>query len=97
MTLQVGSWVRWTDASPTRLGYAASDIGKVVGVYCCEGKGLQVDVEFDNGDTVRGAFEPWFEAVQHPQTEDEPADGVGEALSAPPASMVTATSAGFAV
>ncbi len=97
MALQVGSWVRWTDVSPTRLGYRASDIGKVVGVYSRDGKGLEVDVQFDDGDIVRGAFGPWFEAVQDPQTEDEPVDGEGETLSAPPAMMVTATSAGLAV
>lgn len=96
--MEIGSWVKWADLSPTRLGYAASDIGKVVGVHRCEGKGLQIDVQFDDGGTVRGAFEPWFERVQDPQTEGEPADGEDrQPLTARPASMVTATSAGFAV
>ncbi len=73
--MEIGSWVKWADISPTRLGYAASDIGKVVGVQRCEGKTLQIDVQFDDGDTVRGAFEPWFERVHERFALGAPVEG----------------------
>jgi hypothetical protein len=61
MTCEVGSWVKWAEATPTRLGYKLSDIGKVVGVRDCPSTGRQIDVQFEDGDIVRGAFERWFE------------------------------------
>jgi hypothetical protein len=30
MATEIGAWVKWTNVSPTRLGYKATDIGKVV-------------------------------------------------------------------
>ncbi len=67
--MEIGTWVRWTKFSPTRLGYGASDIGKVIGIR--HGlAGREIDVEFRDGDVVRGAWEQWFEGAQSP-SEDE--------------------------
>ncbi len=49
MTFEIGSRVKWKDVCPIRLGYKASDLGKVVGVHDHPELG-QIDVEFDNGD-----------------------------------------------
>jgi hypothetical protein len=73
MTAEIGSLVRWGKSSPTRLGYKASDIGKVIGVHNGRTGGDEVDVEFPDGDVIRGAFEEWFEKAQL-RTEDEVAD-----------------------
>jgi hypothetical protein len=71
MTCEIGVSVRWTEVSPTRLGYKASDIGTVIGVRGCESQGREIDVEFANGDVIRGAYERWFEPapVEEPESE----------------------------
>jgi hypothetical protein len=69
MATEIGAWVKWTNVSPTRLGYKATDIGKVVAVYRRSG-GHEIDVQFADGDVIRGAFEQWFEKAEF-QTEGE--------------------------
>jgi len=64
MTAEIGSLVRWGKSSPTRLGYKACDIGKVIGVHNGRSGGDELDVEFPDGDVIRGAFEEWFERAQ---------------------------------
>ncbi len=70
MTAEIGSWVKWTEFSPTRLGYRASDIGKVVGARHGRSGDREIDVLFDDGDVIRGVLEKWFERAQF-GTEDE--------------------------
>ena len=72
MTAQIGSLVRWGKTSPTRLGYKASDIGKVIGAYLGRSGGDELDVEFPDGDVIRGAFEAWFECAQLGTKEEAP-------------------------
>jgi hypothetical protein len=71
MTCEIGASVRWTEVSPTRLGYKASDIGTVISVRECASQGREIDVEFANGDVIRGAYERWFEPapVEEPESE----------------------------
>ena len=64
MTAAIGTLVRWGKSSPTRLGYNASDIGKVIGVYNGRSGGDEFDVEFPDGGVIRGACQEWFENVQ---------------------------------
>ena len=61
MSFEIGSWVKWGEVCPTRLGHQASEIGRVVDVYEFEPQGFEIDVEFDNGEVVRGAVAGWFE------------------------------------
>jgi len=70
MTAEIGSWVKWTKFSPTRLGYRTSDIGKVVGARCGRSGDREIDVQFADGHVLLGAFEQWFERA-HFGTEDE--------------------------
>ncbi len=70
MAAEIGTWVRWAKMSPTRLGYGASDIGKVVAIHDCRSGGHEIDVQFADGDVIRRAFEQWFEKAEC-QTEDE--------------------------
>ena len=72
MTAEIGSLVRWGKSSPTRLGYKASDIGKVIGVYHGRSGTDELDVEFPDGDVIRGAFEEWFERAQRGTEEEAP-------------------------
>jgi hypothetical protein len=65
MTFQIGTLVKWADRSPTRFGFAASDIGKVVGVHNFP-KGCEIDVEFDDGGVVHRAIGDWFEPALMP-------------------------------
>jgi len=74
MTCEVGSWVKWNEATPTRLGYKPFEIGKVVGARDCPPSGREIDVEFANGDVVRGAFERWFEPARIVEPEMEAAE-----------------------
>jgi hypothetical protein len=69
MAAEIGTWVKWTSVSPTRLGYKATDIGKVVAVHRCLSGEHEIDVEFPDGDVIRGAFEHWFEKAES-QTDD---------------------------
>jgi hypothetical protein len=80
MTCEVGSLVKWTEATPTRLGYKLSAIGKVVGVHDCPSRGQEVDVEFEDGDVVRGAFARWFEPAPREASDED-----GEGRQPPPA------------
>ncbi len=63
MTAEIGCWVRWGKFSPTRLGYKPSDIGKVIGVRHSRSGTREIDVQFADGDVVRGASEHWFEGA----------------------------------
>jgi hypothetical protein len=74
MTCGIGSWVKWNAATHTRLGYKPSDIGKVVGVRDCPSSGREIDVEFADGNVVRGAFERWFEPARISEPEMEAAE-----------------------
>jgi len=73
----IGSRVKWKEACPIRLGYKASDIGKVVGMYEDPEPG-EIDVEFDNGEVVRRAAGHWFEAVGTTSKEDADAPALLE-------------------
>jgi len=64
MSAEIGSWVQWTEATPTRLGYKTSDLGKVIGVRRGRSGHREIDVEFGDGDVLRGAFEGWFERAK---------------------------------
>ena len=55
MAAEIGTWVKWTNVSPTRLGYKETDIG-------CGGH--EIDVQFADGDVIRRAFEQWFEKAE---------------------------------
>jgi hypothetical protein len=63
MVAEIGAWVKWTNVSPTRLGYKETDIGKVVAIHHCSG-GHEIDVQFADGDVIRRAFEQWFEKAE---------------------------------
>jgi hypothetical protein len=64
MAAEIGSWVKWGKLSPTRLGYQACDIGRVIAVRQAQSGGSEIDVQFADGDVIRGAFEQWFEGAQ---------------------------------
>jgi len=72
MTFEIGSWVRWKDVCPIRLGYTPADIGRVVRV-----KGFpaqeedEIDVQFVSGEVLHGAIEDWFEPVTGPENPDQ--------------------------
>jgi hypothetical protein len=63
MSAEIGCWVRWGKFSPTRLGYKPSDIGKVISVRHSRSGAREIDVQFADGDVVRGAWEQWFEGA----------------------------------
>jgi hypothetical protein len=69
MAAEIGTWVKWTTISPTRLGYKATDIGKVVAIHSRSG-GHEIDVQFADGDVIRGAFEQWFEKAELQKTDE---------------------------
>jgi len=66
MVFQVGSWVKFKSVAPIRLGYALSDIGKVIGVYDGSEADHEIDVEFGDGQVVHGAAGEWFEPAGQP-------------------------------
>jgi len=70
MTFEIGGWVKWGDGCPTRLGHKVSEIGRVVNVHEFDTLGFEIDVEFDNGEVVRGALAVWFEPAM-PRREDD--------------------------
>ncbi len=74
----IGSRVKWKQACPIRLGYKASDLGKVVGVHEDHLEPAEIDVEFDNGDVVHRAAGHWFEAVRTASKEDADAPALLE-------------------
>ncbi len=74
MAFEIGTWVKWKNACPTRLGYSASDLGQVVAVHEYQAEGCEIDVEFYDGDVVRGAVEHWFEPAGLRQTGTEQSD-----------------------
>ena len=69
MKFDLGSRVKWKEACPIRLGYEASDMGKVVGMHE-HPEPAEIDVEFDNGDVVHRAAGHWFQAVEAASKED---------------------------
>jgi hypothetical protein len=71
MTFEIGSWVKWKDVCPIRLGHKLSDIGQVVGVHGLPAQGAEIDVEFDNGDVVHNATGDWFEPASPPAAPAE--------------------------
>ena len=71
MRFELGSQVKWKNASQMRLGYAASDIGRVVGVHKYATQDLEIDVEFGDGEVLRGAVGEWFEPVGDPACESQ--------------------------
>ncbi len=83
MTFDIGSLVKWTETSPTRLGYMPSAIGKVVGIHGGATKAREIDVQFDDGGIVRKAFEWWFEPARVRQIGSEHLDGDAEGLPVP--------------
>ena len=64
MAAEIGTWVKWTKVSPTRLGYKATDIGKVVGARHGRSGDREIDVQFADGHVLLGAFEQWFEKAE---------------------------------
>ncbi|MGO9174294.1 MAG: hypothetical protein ACLP7P_20340 [Rhodomicrobium sp.] len=72
MTFEIGSWVKWGGVCPTRLGHEASEIGRVVNVHEFDTQGFEIDVEFDNGEVVRGALAAWFEPAAPRREHDTP-------------------------
>ena len=72
MTFKVGSWVKWGGVCPTRLGHKASEIGRVVNVHEFDTQRFEIDVEFDNGEVVRGALAVWFEPAVLRREHDIP-------------------------
>ncbi|MGO9543830.1 MAG: hypothetical protein ACLPPF_03440 [Rhodomicrobium sp.] len=70
MTFQIGSWVKWKEVCPIRLGYTASDIGQVVGVHEDPVQEGEIDVVFGDGDVVHRAAGQWFEPVDAPSTQN---------------------------
>ncbi len=66
MRFELGSQVKWKDASQIRLGYTPRDVGKVVGVHEYVARDFEIDVEFSDGDVLRGATGDWFEPVEAP-------------------------------
>jgi hypothetical protein len=61
---ELGRLVRWKNSSPLRLGYALSDVGKVVGVHACAAQGCEIDVAFGDGEVLHGAAGEWFEPAE---------------------------------
>ncbi len=70
MTAELGCLVRWGKFSPTRLGYKASDIGRVIAVRHSRCGGVEIDVQFADGAVVRGASEQWFEGARFGMDDD---------------------------
>jgi hypothetical protein len=71
MTFEIGSWVRWKDVCPIRLGYTPADIGRVVRVPELPAQDDGIDVQFVNGEVLHGADGDWFEPVAGPENPDE--------------------------
>jgi hypothetical protein len=71
MRFELGSQVKWKNASQIRLGYAVSDIGKVVGIHKYAAQDLEIDVQFGDGDILHGAVGEWFEPVADPVSENQ--------------------------
>ncbi len=64
MRFEMGSRVKWKDACPIRLGYMPSDIGQVVALSDDPTGSGEIDIAFENGDVVHGAFAHWFEPAE---------------------------------
>lgn len=64
MRFELGCLVKWKNASQIRLGYAVSDIGKVVGIHDYPTQSLEIDVAFSDGEVLRGAAGDWFEPAE---------------------------------
>ncbi len=66
MRFELGSWVKWKNTSPMRLGYTVGDVGKVVSVHNYPAQNFEIDVAFGDGDVLHGATVDWFEPVEAP-------------------------------
>lgn len=66
MRFELGSWVKWKNASQMRLGYAVCDVGKVVCVHDSPAQSFEIDVAFGDGDVLHEAAVDWFEPVEAP-------------------------------
>jgi hypothetical protein len=71
MSFEIGSWVRWKDVCPIRLGYTPADIGRVVRVQGFPAQDDEIDVQFVNGEILHGADGHWFESVTGPENPNE--------------------------
>jgi hypothetical protein len=71
MTFEIGSWVRWKDVCPIRLGYTPADIGRVVRVPGLQAQDDGIDVQFVSGEVLHGADGEWFEPIAGPENGDE--------------------------
>jgi hypothetical protein len=71
MTFEIGSWVKWKDVCPIRLGYTPADIGRVVRVTGFPAQDDEIDVQFGNGEILHGAAGDWFEPAAVPGNPDE--------------------------
>jgi len=70
MRFELGSMVKWKNSSQMRLGYAASELGKVVGVHDYPAQSCEIDVAFGDGDVLRGAAGDWFELAEAPENQN---------------------------
>lgn len=70
MRFELGSQVKWKDATQIRLGYTPRDIGRVVGIHEYTTQDIEIDVEFGDGDVLHGAIGDWFEPFEEPDSED---------------------------
>jgi hypothetical protein len=71
MTFEIGSWVKWKDVCPIRLGYTPADIGRVVRVGAAHAQDDEIDVQFPGGEILHGAAGDWFEPAAGPGNTDE--------------------------
>jgi hypothetical protein len=71
MTFAIGSWVKWKDVCPIRLGYTPEDIGQVVRVQGFSAEDDEIDVQFAGGEIVHGAAGDWFEPAAGPENPDQ--------------------------
>jgi hypothetical protein len=76
MAFEIGTWVKWSEVCPARFGHAATAVGQVVGVQEFPAQGLEIDVEFANGEVVRGAIAKWFEPAAMAGAEPELANAM---------------------
>jgi hypothetical protein len=70
MAFQLGTWVKFKNKSPIRLGFSLADIGQVVGVRDDSKHVPEIDVEFGKGHVVHGADGDWFEPVEPPALQN---------------------------
>jgi hypothetical protein len=83
MAFEAGSWVKWKERCPVRLGFKPAEIGRVVETRGGAARD-EIDVEFGGGEVVYGAAKDWFEEAHSPEGRDvkEWEDDSEEAASA---------------